>query len=386
MVSNPEAQPATGPAPTADGIAPIAIKQVVVSCTFAFLAISAVCMRFWARKLKGIRPSTEDWLVVIGLVWTLGYAASNVLLVTDGAIGWSSEVIIAAGRLDRITAQLKIAVAGQVLYALALGFVKGSICVTLLRVFWLNKVFRVLGFIVLTLSIGWAIQTILIAFLICRPLSYNWDTTGVQGTCGDLHAAYLSVGIVDVVTDFLIFLMPIPMIQTLKMPTRSKIATSGVFALGLFTIACGAARTVSVSVVQFDPSDIETGVELTMWSIIEPCVGIIVACLIVMRPLIAHIGEKLSSLSSSLGLTSRKSTQQVSDGSAFGRTSPQRPMVGPPFVRLEAGNWSLPLQGYPMSGAESDCTEKKSGELSPEPELEHVCPTCGEQRSPIHMV
>lgn len=177
---------------------------------------------------------------------------------------------------------------------MALGFVKVSICLQLIGIFGINRLFRLLAYVVLILSICWSLQTILIGFLICRPLSHNWDTQS-KGTCGDLHGAYISVGIVDAITDALIFLLPIPMIQTLQMPTRTKLATMAIFTLGGLTIAAGITRTVEVSLVEFNPSDIETGVELTMWSIVEPSIGVTVACMLVMRPLFARINERISS-------------------------------------------------------------------------------------------
>ncbi|KAL1884752.1 hypothetical protein Plec18167_002344 [Paecilomyces lecythidis] len=227
-----------------------------------------------------------------------------------------------------------LAIAGQVLYALALGFIKVSICLQLIAIFWIHRLFRSLAFITLILSICWSLQTILIGFLICRPLSHNWDTES-KGTCGDLHGAYISVGIVDAITDAFIFMLPIPMIQTLKMPMRTKLATSAIFALGLLTIAAGIARTVGVSLVEFNPSDIETGVELTMWSIVEPSVGVTVACMLVMRPLFTRVSESIASWSP---WTSRNSDQSNSyDTSGKGLQGRQSPLdlTGHHFVNLD---------------------------------------------------
>ncbi|KAJ9254411.1 hypothetical protein DTO207G8_3602 [Paecilomyces variotii] len=244
--------------------------------------------------MRRAKPGIEDWLIVGGSVWTIGYGICNILSATLGAVGWSSAVLVEAGQNDHVIAQLELAIAGQVLYALALGCVKVSICLQLIGIFRIHRLFRSLESVVLILSICWSFQTILIAFLICRPLSRNWVKQS-EGTCGNIHGAYIAIGIVDIFTDTLIFLLPIPMIQTLQVPTRTKLATMAIFALGGLTIGAGITRIVEVSRVEFNPSDVEPGVKFIVWSIVEPSIGVTVACMLVMRPLFVRISESLSS-------------------------------------------------------------------------------------------
>ncbi|KAJ9298241.1 hypothetical protein DTO271G3_3846 [Paecilomyces variotii] len=279
---------------TANGVSPLAVKQIVISVVMPMVALVATGLRFLARRMRRTRPGIEDWFVVGGLIWTIGFGICNILLATLGGVGWSSGLLTETGQTGRVVARLKLAIAGQVLYAVALGCVKVSICLQLIGIFWIHRLFRSLAFVVLILSICWSLQGILIGFLICRPISHNWDTHN-QGTCGDLHGAYISVGIVDVITDAFIFLLPIPMIQTLQVPTRTKLATMAIFALGGLTIAASITRTVEVSRIEFSLADIETSVELTMWAIVEPSIGVTVACMLVMRPLFVRISESLSS-------------------------------------------------------------------------------------------
>lgn len=109
----------------------------------------------------------------------------------------------------------------QFAYAVGQGLVKSSICLLLMRIFS-TKRFRVAASIVMGLCIAWSIMTILIAFLICRPLEYNWNMKPHGNHCGDQNLAYGSVGVVDIITDVCILILPIPMVWSLQMPKLNK--------------------------------------------------------------------------------------------------------------------------------------------------------------------
>jgi hypothetical protein len=217
--------------------------------------------------------------------------------------------------------QLKLLIANQVTYALALGLVKSSLLLTLIRIFHVFKRFRIMAYCTIAFCICWAIQTILIAFLICRPISYNWDQVNQTGKCGDLTSAYVSIGIVDVISDIIIFVLPIPLINRLKMRRGSKFATMGLFALGVFTVAAGAARTGMIYHVKFDPTDPEGPTMNLIWAAVEPCVAIVVASLLVTKPLFVFVRAKCSSIISSLPYASAWSTRGTTKESSYGSTN-----------------------------------------------------------------
>ncbi len=213
--------------------------------------------------------------------------------------------------MNQLQTQLKLLVANQVTYAIALGMVKSSILISLKRIFHVSKTFTIIANCALVFCLCWAAQTILIAFLICRPLSYNWDQVNQKGSCGNLLAAYVSIGIVDVISDIIIFLLPIPLIGKLNMRRSSKWATMSLFSLGFFTIAAGAVRTGMIFKSQFHPTDPDGPTENLIWAAVEPCVAIMVACLLVIKPLLKYAREHISGIISSFSSKStKKSTKQ----------------------------------------------------------------------------
>lgn len=111
-------------------------------------------------------------------------------------------------------------------------------------------------------------------------------TETIAGHCGSTMAAYISLGVLDVVLDMAVFALPIPSLYKLQLPKHRKIALVATFALGLFTIVAGVMRLVAVVRIDFG-SELEQGqVGDTYWCAIEASIGIVVACALTLRPLL----------------------------------------------------------------------------------------------------
>lgn len=286
-----------------------AVRVIVVTIVMTSLATIAVVARVWSRYvvLSSWNQAVEDWLVLGALIFTWGYAAGNIIFSYNG-LGVGAPILIATGRAHQLQNQLKLLIANQVTYAIALGMVKTSILLSLKRIFHVYKTFRILANCTIAFCLCWMAQTILIAFLICRPLSYNWDQVGSNGSCGNLTAAYVSIGIVDVISDIIIFVLPLPLISKLQMRRSSRLAAMSLFSLGFFTITAGAVRTGMIFKVQFDPTNPEGPTQNLIWAAVEPCVAIMVACLLVIKPLLKYARVQMSSIKSAFSSYSSRGT------------------------------------------------------------------------------
>lgn len=81
-------------------------------------------------------------------------------------------------------------------------------------------------------TLAYWLSTVLTAFLICRPLAFNWDKLAIKGHCGNLAAYYLSTGIVNMLVDVAIVALPLPLLWGLQMKTSRKLALTAIFSLG----------------------------------------------------------------------------------------------------------------------------------------------------------
>ena len=73
--------------------------------------------------------------------------------------------------------------------------------------------------------------TIISAWANCIPVKKFWDPT-VAGFCFNKEALWFSNSAIHILTDLLILIYPMPVIKSLQLPSRQKIALMGVFALG----------------------------------------------------------------------------------------------------------------------------------------------------------
>ena len=80
---------------------------------------------------------------------------------------------------------------------------------------------------------AWSLMTILIAFLLCLPVDYNWNLLPTAGHCGNQRSAYAAVGLVDIFSDAAILILPQPMIWKLQLPKTNRTALTGILCLGV---------------------------------------------------------------------------------------------------------------------------------------------------------
>ena len=118
----------------------------------------------------------------------------------------------------------------EISWALSLMIIKISILLFYIRIFAVPS-FRLAAQIVMGIVVLWALAVILQSFLLCRPVSYNWNTQQ-PGTCGNRVASYVGCGSSNIITDAFVLCLPLPMVWNLQVPRANKVALSTIFGLG----------------------------------------------------------------------------------------------------------------------------------------------------------
>ena len=114
-------------------------------------------------------------------------------------------------------------------YALSLGLTKTSI-VLLYRRILPHGPPRTANYILLVFVIACNLFAVIITLVTCVPLRAAWDKR-VDGRCLGI-VIHLSNSILNIVTDFVIFGLPLPSIARLRMHWKRKVGLLLVFALG----------------------------------------------------------------------------------------------------------------------------------------------------------
>ena len=116
-------------------------------------------------------------------------------------------------------------------YNIAVCLTKISILLQYRRIFSNTKLrkFIIVG---LAFLICWGITLTFLLPLVCIPVAAFWDPT-VDGFCLNSEAIWYVMAGVNVVTDFIVFSMPIPVISSLHLPPKQKALLLIVFTLGI---------------------------------------------------------------------------------------------------------------------------------------------------------
>ena len=136
----------------------------------------------------------------------------------------------------------------------------------------------------------WGItQSVLVAFA-CVPTSLFIPSQ--VPVCLDSLTIYYLTSIMNIITDFIVFTVPLPAVKALHLPPRQKILVTSVFCLGFFTCIISIVRlfTLRAAAATTDPT--WDNVSSAWWSVVELNCGIMCASLPPLRALLRHWGVR----------------------------------------------------------------------------------------------
>ncbi|KAJ5643009.1 uncharacterized protein N7484_005516 [Penicillium longicatenatum] len=174
-----------------------------------------------------------------------------------------------------------------VIYNFELCMIKISILLFYRRVFGMNP----LNWLACFFSVGWFIGCTVALCLAPAPISYFWtqvaDETGGYYRYS-FYSYYVGNAATNVVCDFLVMTVPIPIVWRLKMRVAQKIMVSIVLFLGCFVFAASIIRIHYLTKLKGEGSiDITWNIApVCLWSTIEPCISVIGSCLPAMQPVV----------------------------------------------------------------------------------------------------
>ena len=190
----------------------------------------------------------------------------------------------------RTTVLLQIIFVSQLTQTLTFGLTKLTVLLLYRRIFT-GELFRRVIWIGYAVVFAWTSGFFLSILFQCWPIDINWTGVGNEdGYCIDTNSMLSAQAWSDTFTDVAILALPLPCIWNLQMKFRHKIGVSAIFLLGLLTVAAGAARLVVfrnlIDETNTGSTDISYLLTPTVyWPMIESSLGIVGACLPLLRPL-----------------------------------------------------------------------------------------------------
>ena len=132
----------------------------------------------------------------------------------------------------------KLLLAFSYLSAVSNAFSRISVVALYLRVFSTrasgSKITRIASWATLVYLIAFVFSQVISGFFECRPFSYIWEqfVPGTMGTCFNVFLFFQFSGVLNIVGDFAILLIPIPTIVGLQSSSAKKLGIIVVFASG----------------------------------------------------------------------------------------------------------------------------------------------------------
>ncbi|KAK0642033.1 hypothetical protein B0T16DRAFT_335240 [Cercophora newfieldiana] len=253
---------------------------VAWSIMMSFAAVT-VGLRFYTRRLIIHVLGIEDWLILAAMILAVG-----------ACVGFIRQTFSALGHHIWTVAPEAMTKWGMeqwysfLFYTMSLACTKMSILFLYLRIMPFGLI-RIANQVVMAIVMICNIWVFVGFFVNCIPLAKTWDPS-VAGSCLPMLSVTLGNSILHVITDFAIFVLPIPILVKLKINYKKKVGLVLVFSLGLFVCLVSMIRLISLT--RLDYSDVTYTVStIAYWGAVEVNLAIICACLTTLKPLLVHL-------------------------------------------------------------------------------------------------
>jgi len=302
----------SGPSGSVNSSASRASQVLAIAIAFPVISTIAVALRIFTRVKIVKAMGSDDGLSLLALIFSWMLSATMVEQIHYGlgrhVYTLPPEMLIHSQKPFFFSIMA---------YNLTLTFTKSSIIFLYLRIFVGPRI-RMACFIVLGFVIAYGIELFVAGIFTCTPVQFFWDKTIPGGTCINEKAAWYANAGINMVSDFVIILLPMPAIKKLNMPRRQKIGLMLILAVGLFTCITTIIRLWALAIVTSSRDPTWDNVGAASWSCIEANVGILCSCLPALKPLVNKLFPRLlgSSLSKSTGTSDSGPSQWTGKGNS----------------------------------------------------------------------
>ena len=232
-----ELRPAAPPPPgvTPNFIDPLSrAYQVYVAAGVCLpLMLISASLRFYAKVFLFKSRSKADYACVLGLAAGIAYIGITIAVVSGGVVGkhqwdfilqqWSEE-------------HLRLSLVSEVIYGPLIWIIKLSLFIMLLELFGLLTWLKVLVWLGIVVSGLFYFAYLIVIVALCAPRGEQTQLAYLiilaTPRCQQNPAIILSVGIMNVVSDIYLLVLPLPVIWSLQLPTIKKLGISAIFLTG----------------------------------------------------------------------------------------------------------------------------------------------------------
>ncbi|ORY00959.1 hypothetical protein BCR34DRAFT_494276 [Clohesyomyces aquaticus] len=250
-----------------------------VTATLTGIATILLCLRLMSTWRNRGWWGMEDGFVVSANVCLIAFTA---MVYMETKYGFGTHVVDIQRSGGNVSKAMKYFWLTQVFYTLCNGFNKMSFLALYYRIFRNIRSFRLACKIMFAVCVAWTISYLFVALFQCTPVHRTWNRK-IPGTCIDFFWHRWTNAISNLVTDLVIFFMPMPVIIHLKMSVGNKIGLMFLFSMGFFICLITMLRMATLPLTLKTKEPTWESAPTNLWSFIEAAVGVICSCLISLR-------------------------------------------------------------------------------------------------------
>ncbi|KAK7449939.1 integral membrane protein [Colletotrichum acutatum] len=256
-------------------------QQTALRDSFPTLScIIAFCLSSYLQQRLG---------KLCGLTFGLGSLSSSGLDMfaygSGGVHGWEISV-------EKYNIYMMDVFLAAAIYTLCGSFAKVSLLIFYFRLSP-QRWFKRAVWISLAIIAGYSIGIFFALVFACDPIAMSWDVTVTEGTCINRPSLYIATAAANIISDLILFALPIPIVVKLQIPRRQKVGLFFIFAVGSLTVVTSIIRVslLPAMLTSMDQSWVISWASL--WIIVEANLVVICASLPTLRKFFRHVAPKI---------------------------------------------------------------------------------------------
>lgn len=310
---------------------------MIVELTLLPIAMIVVFLRMWIRIGWLKKSWWDDYLMIVGLVFSIG--TTILVIMATQLYGWDKHVWDLT--ISEMETGRKASMAGQTLFVLASSTVKMSILVSYFRIAPEKSLFRKLVWATFALVVAAFVVFLVALWVQCIPISSYWKLKADHRDCIPEGPPLVVQSTLNVITDFMIYALPIPTLFSLSLPWSQRIGLIVLFSVGGLIVVAGSFRAYWIHYTLFKTYDATwEGYQIWVWTAVETNVGVICGCIPALKPLLfptrarqhgskyangsqsSRRKEKITPVIDQVEMDTRKLTDEIESRPGTGRAGP----------------------------------------------------------------
>ncbi|KAH7122027.1 hypothetical protein B0J13DRAFT_599213 [Dactylonectria estremocensis] len=248
------------------------ITSLVMIITAGLFVLARCATRYGMNKL-----GWDDAAVVVSMLSSIVVSVSMQLAIQNGYGMHKADLT-----KPELTMALKLFFIAQTPYKVTVCLNKVAAILLYLRLF-VTHGFRIACFVAIGIIVAWSIGGVGATIWQCVPIAGAWNKK-LDAVCIDSNKFWVAYAVMNILTDIMVLALPIAPIMKLQMSLRERLLLCCVFLIGGFVTITSILRTTSVQNSLKNKEDITYNfIERGMWTLIEANLGIISACLPVLK-------------------------------------------------------------------------------------------------------